>query len=374
VAAAKRNRTPVFRCRLASNFAHVGDLTESRKLLDELAAGDLADLPKDWSWLPCLVLLAEVCIRVGDLRRAALVYERLLPHAERVAVLGRLAACYGPVARYLGDLATSLGWLDEAIGHFEAAIERCAGMGALPDLARAKQGLGRALAARGGPVDLERADRVRAEAASIARELGIGELLDSPSRAAAIPSRAESTTAARPAVLRREGDFWTVACADEATRVRHSKGVAYLAHLLRHSGQEFHAFDLAGQDVARGGDAGEALDAAARAAYKRRLADLREELAEAEERGDIGRAERLREEMGVLASELARALGLGGRVRRSGSDAERARLNVGRAIGAAVRRIAADCPVLGSHLARSVHTGLFCSYQPDPAHPLVWDA
>ena len=67
-------------------------------------------------------------------------------------------------------------------------------------------------------------------------------------------------------------------------------------------------------------------------------------------------------EVGVLA----RATGLGGRARKAGSDAERAPLNVTRAVRKVVRKIQADCPVLGVHLERSVQTGLFCAYQPDP--------
>jgi hypothetical protein len=49
------------------------------------------------------------------------------------------------------------------------------------------------------------------------------------------------------------------------------------------------------------------------------------------------------------ASRLARAVGLRGRARRAGSHAERARINVSRAIAAAPEKIAARHPVLGAH-------------------------
>ncbi|MEW6268639.1 MAG: hypothetical protein AB1689_05000, partial [Thermodesulfobacteriota bacterium] len=58
--------------------------------------------------------------------------------------------------------------------------------------------------------------------------------------------------------------------------------------------------------------------------------------------------------------------------RRAGSDAERARLNVTRAIGAVIKKIAADCPQAGRHLEASVRTGTFCSYEPGQ-EPLRWD-
>jgi hypothetical protein len=75
----------------------------------------------------------------------------------------------------------------------------------------------------------------------------------------------------------------------------------------------------------------------------------------------------------MLADELARAAGLGGRARKAGSDAERARLNVTRAVRTVVRKIEAGCPVLGRHLDRSVQTGLFSAYQPDPTFPVDWE-
>jgi non-specific serine/threonine protein kinase len=172
-------------------------------------------------------------------------------------------------------------------------------------------------------------------------------------------------------VLRRDGDLWTIACGAEVAHLRDAKGLTYLAQLLRNPGQEFHALDLTGAGGLPAGDAGEVLDAEARAAYKRRVLELREELAEAEEFNDAGRQARLREEIETLTEELARAMGIGGRARKAGSDAERARLNVTRAIGAVVRKVAAECPVLGGHLQRAVRTGTFCSYEPESA-AITW--
>jgi hypothetical protein len=70
--------------------------------------------------------------------------------------------------------------------------------------------------------------------------------------------------------------------------------------------------------------------------------------------------------------ELSRAIGLGGRHRKAGSAAERARVNVSRAIAAAVKKIAEEHPALGEHLAARVHTGTFCSYPPDPLVVVDW--
>lgn len=122
------------------------------------------------------------------------------------------------------------------------------------------------------------------------------------------------------------------------------------------------------------GDAGELLDASAKAAYKARLDELRDEIAEAERFQDPTRAATAREEMEFVVSELARAVGLGGRDRKAASHSERARLNVTRAIRSALRTITRVHPPLGQHLERTVRTGRYCSYIPDPRVPMIWDA
>jgi len=78
------------------------------------------------------------------------------------------------------------------------------------------------------------------------------------------------------------------------------------------------------------------------AAYRQRLLDLDEELAESERLADLGRREMLQAEREALLAELARAVGLGGRTRSAGSATERARVNVQRRIKDAVARISAS--------------------------------
>jgi hypothetical protein len=81
------------------------------------------------------------------------------------------------------------------------------------------------------------------------------------------------------------------------------------------------------------GDAGDLIDARARAAYKQRLSELREDVERARELGDTDAAEHALAEIEALGRELARAVGLRGRIRKAGSMTERARINVARAIG-----------------------------------------
>jgi hypothetical protein len=119
-------------------------------------------------------------------------------------------------------------------------------------------------------------------------------------------------------------------------------------------------------------DADEVLDAPARAAYRQRLTALRAELDEAQSWNDLGRGAALQAEIDCLTQELIRAVGLGGRARKTASPAERARVNVTRAIKSAITRIAALHPACGHYLAQTITTGTFCVYTPDPKTPITW--
>jgi DNA-binding PadR family transcriptional regulator len=190
------------------------------------------------------------------------------------------------------------------------------------------------------------------------------------------------------ATFRREGEYWSIAFHSDAFRLRDSKGLRHLSVLLAAPGREFHSLELV--VTARGdtrpeghgpaelssgtGDAGEILDERAKTEYRYRLRDLESELAEAENWNDSERVARLREEIDFLARELGAAVGLGGRDRRAASAAERARVNVTRAIKAALERIAKQSPTLGRHLSVTIRTGTFCAYQPDPRVPVTWSS
>src|SRR5205085_2886150 len=115
------------------------------------------------------------------------------------------------------------------------------------------------------------------------------------------------------------------------------------------------------------------LDDQAKSAYRQRLRELHEDLAEAEERNDLGRVDLLRGEMEALTGELSRALGLGGRTRLTGSDAERARVAVTKAIGVAMKTISQQDPDLRRYLGRAIKTGTFCGFRGDPAEAKGWD-
>ena len=84
---------------------------------------------------------------------------------------------------------------------------------------------------------------------------------------------------------------------------------------------------------------------------------------EAQAWADAGRRDRLQAEIEFLSDELGRAVGLGGRARRSGAAVERARSNVQKRIRAVIRKLDETWPELASHLDTHVRTGTYVSYR-----------
>ena len=194
-------------------------------------------------------------------------------------------------------------------------------------------------------------------------------------------------------VFRHEGDYWTITYREISFRLRHIRGLDYIAQLLQHPNIEFHVLDLVsrtqrtvsssalayvvtfGEPHARvqPGAVDALLDVKAREAYKQRLAELREELEEAHSFNDLGRADKAQQEIDFISAELTRGFGLGGRTRNASSSAERARVNVVKGIKAAVAKIAEHSPLLEHYLATTIKTGVFCSYTPPPFNPISWE-
>jgi hypothetical protein len=55
-----------------------------------------------------------------------------------------------------------------------------------------------------------------------------------------------------------------------------------------------------------------------------------------------------------------------------GSTSERARTRVARTLRYALDRLTQEHPLAGAHLRGALHTGTYCSYQPDPSSPVQW--
>jgi hypothetical protein len=238
--------------------------------------------------------------------------------------------------------------------------------------------------------------RLQAEGPALSSPSSLQPMALSPSQSLApsTPPLTPHTEPPTPNLFRSEGEYWTVSFAGTTCRLKEARGFHYIAHLLHQPHQEVHVLTLItiGADLSEElpevhpfqdaslpvdhtegfSDAGEILDPQARAAYKQRLSELREDLAEAQRFHDLGRSEQVAAEIDFLTHELSSAVGLGGRARRVGSPAERARVNVTRAIKLALRKIGEHHRALGQHLATTIKTGTYCSYAPDVRMPITW--
>lgn len=134
----------------------------------------------------------------------------------------------------------------------------------------------------------------------------------------------ELTEMATGQVFRLEGDYWTITFAATTLRLRDTVGLRYLALLLHRPHTPIAAFALV------------------------------------EEVRSAGRS----------AAEREHSLD----DRPDAAARERARVNVTRAVGGALKRIAGHHAALGAHLRATVRTGNVCIYTPDPRLPTRWEA
>jgi len=386
---------PSHRVALVLLLYETGRIEEAREIFVGLAEESFRAIYRDNEWLMGISMASEACYLLDDDKAAAVLYEQLAPFSGRHAI-AHVEGSVGAVDRYLGLLSLTLGNTNRAIAHLRAAVEMNTELLARPWVARAMVDLAIALERRGTPSDSDQAAGLRAEALETAQALGmttlIGQLRPDPDLAdpgtirAVEPSRDQRTTSS--GLFRLEGDYWTIEFGTDAFRLRDAKGLRYLARLLASPGHEMLALDLAreGTGMARPaeataeadlnsnplGDAGPALDATAKHAYRQRVDELRAEMDQAESWNDPERASRAQEEIEFLTRELAAAVGLGGRDRSTASPSERARVSVTRAIRLALARVAENSRALGAHLDVTIRTGTYCSYTPDPRLPMVW--
>jgi len=286
-------------------------------------------------------VLGDCALLRGDRKLARKVYEALSGARVVCGHSGLYGMTWsGPMALTLARLAAMLGDERAVRAHLEEARRVAGRMGARP---------------------LQ--EQVEAELA--------GPPAGRPRQAPQAAPGTRTDAAASPSVeLVEAGEFWQVRYGGREITIKNSKGVRILARLVADPDREYHALDLnspAGSAVVEPAldEAGVGgLDAQARTAYRERLAEIEERLQEAREMNDAGAAETLLEEREALQRELARAFGLGGRGRRTGTAAERARVNVTRRIRDAIGRIGEHSPEAVRYLDSTIKTGTYCKYSP----------
>jgi len=155
---------------LAHVYARLERPKEAEALLHELTRRDLSDWHVDEEWLFGICLLAETCAILGDTRRAAPLYQLMLPYGSLNAVaLPELAL--DSASRPLGILATLLGRFEDAAGHFEEAVQMNESMGARPALAHTQKDHARMLLQRNSQGDRQRAHEYLSQALATYHEL-----------------------------------------------------------------------------------------------------------------------------------------------------------------------------------------------------------
>lgn len=327
---------------------------------------------------PLLEAQVEIAAARGDAETAATAAHALAAVADRYPSRSLAAAAC------LAHARSSLleGSADAAIESAQQSVAAWIDLGAPYDAACARMVLAEAYRRAGhmnaATLELQAAGTAFRQYGAVGRASAVADLEAGQTVARAI------VRAGGRAVFSCDSDLRTVEFGGEAVVVRDLIGLRYLERLLASPGREIHVLDLVA--VERGSlptatvheglhssDGGmPVIDEQARQAYRRRLVEVEDDIDEAERLHDTGRAERAHLDRDYLLAELSRAVGLGGRLRSVGSDTERARSSVARSIRYAIGQLRRHHEPLAAHLERSVRTGAYCVYEPDPSSTVVW--
>ena len=329
---------------------------------------------------PLLEAQVEIALAAGDIDRARSAADELdviAARFESTALTAGAALARGKVRLADGDATDAEQSLSEAVrlwndvgAPYEAAIARIA-------LAEAHRASG----------SNHRADLELHAAHTILDEIAAGPSAP-PAVAVSRRNAPDEQPAASVNVFRREGDYWTVIFDGSTVRVRNRKActtwrgcspIRAGSTTCSTSSPPRPAASRTSTAAKRPacrvsllGDAGEMLDARAKDAYRRRLAEIDDDIDQARAIGDAERAAQADTERDFLLQELSAPL-----VWAVGIDEPRPNpsvlwAGVTRAVRQAITRIGGHHRQLGEHLSRTIRTGTYCAYLPDPRAPAAW--
>ena len=343
----------VVRAEAAMIWLGAGRLDKVADMIGAFTGEVLADLPRDGDWLLILQCVLEGAIALQDADTVAAVVALLAPYAGRSVVNGGAVMWHGVTDDTLARAYALLGDNEAAAGHRTAALATYQRIGAS-----------------------WWRDRLQRE---LAEEVGSG--------VARGPEVAGAHSPVRVHLHQQPGGLWMIGREGATFVLPQMRGLSHLHALISRPDSDLSATWLAsgGMAAAEIVQPGiEVLDDESRRVLGARLTELDAELSQPDRDENDGRltegeltvirAERaeLREEREAIAAYLGGAVGLGGRRRTTGSNAERARVAVRKAIVAALARVAETDRWLGRYLRDRVHTGFDCRYEPDPDHPVHW--
>jgi tetratricopeptide (TPR) repeat protein len=332
-------------------------------LLERVRRNGLASIPFSSSWLLTMLVLVELASALGDGEIAEAAHNRLLPYADLPIIASLAVVCFGSVRRALGAAALACGKLDLAIEHFTGALAANERWGHRPAVALVKAELGLALLRRGGSDDVPRSRTLLQQAVAAGKAMAMTKRVEGWRAALA---RAESGARGREPdaaqMTLAEAGRWRVVLEGQIATVPDRVGMRYLARLVAVPDQSISALALVAQgtEAPPSGPRDALLDHRAAAEVRGRIRQLRQQ-------PELSASEQ--EELAALTQELARATGLGGRIRSFADVPERARTAVRKAIKRAIDEISVANPVVGRHLAGRVGTGALCCYRVHSAPP-----
>jgi tetratricopeptide (TPR) repeat protein len=357
-------------------------------MLAELEA--VASVWPRWASLAWLTFRAELAAALADVDAASAlaagprtegidaetVRSDIAASGSAWAVLAGAVTVHGPMAHWRAVLDLAERRWDDALSGFGEAAELSDGFSARPWSMLARIGMAESRLGRGASDDLDEGIRLLDTVAEEAAELGMpvpaGKIAVLRAKAGAeVLSRSSAAAASGPpAAFHLEGEVWTLEFAGRRVRVPDAKGLRDLHTLLAGPGRDIPAVVLldpgGGPELLASRRVGTdpVLDQRAKAEYRARLSQLDERIETALDRGDDRSAAGLDRERAALVDELRRATGLGGRSRRLGDEAERARKTVTARIRDTLRRLDGAHPELAAHLRARVTTGSSCRYEP----------
>jgi tetratricopeptide (TPR) repeat protein len=163
---------------LALFMAEAGQQTRAQSYLERVARFGDTELTGNADGRSAAALAAEACALLGEAPLAQRLYPLLLPRDGRCILGGRGVYFRGAAARYLGLLAATAGRPEAAVGHLEDALATNMRAQAPPWVARTLLDLARALLARNGPGDADRASGSLQRAQVLANDLGMRSLAE----------------------------------------------------------------------------------------------------------------------------------------------------------------------------------------------------
>jgi predicted ATPase len=331
-----------------------------------------SDYPGTWGRGYCLWNAGCARLALGDEDAAIELFAREIELASTAGYsIGEMAGC-----NLMGEIWETRGVLDTAREYWERALQlrREVGAATAPTLMASAHdrhvhgtmptallAVARVAEQQG---DLARASELLREGLPLAEEM---RDVDTAQQMAELLRKTARAEPEQRAMLRPEGGIWRIDFNGTSAHVPDRKGFWHLRELVARPGEFVPALTLVGaasEEPIPAADAGPLVDREALRQYRRRLAELDDELDKAAIHGDATKQAERSAEHDALIAELKRATGLGGRPRRSGSPSEKARLNVTRTIRHAISDLSACIPELAAYFDESIVTGVSCCYEP----------